>query len=113
MGQAPAQERETHAFQVAFQVGRCNPGPSYLHIPPGDEALALGITGLEELLCLPQHGQLCWCQLLGPLTRQVVQGARAGPAPLVPPARSPGSGDHSPVGRGHPDLSISSSCFRT
>lgn len=52
---------------------------SYLHIPPGDEALAFCVTGLKEFLCLAQHGQLSWRKLPGLLMLQVVQETQADP----------------------------------
>lgn len=70
------------------------PDPPYLHVSPGNEALALHITGLEEFLCLSQHSQLAGYLLLG----------QAGPAPLQAPARTPGLGVLLPVRTSHPDL---------
>lgn len=60
---------------------------SYLHVPPGDEALAFCVTGLKEFPCLVPHGQL--------------QGTQAVPALLWTLARSLGSRDHSPVRGSH------------
>lgn len=102
-----------------FTSGQAGPKPgegeqvAYLHVAPGDEALAPSVAGLEELLCLPQHGQLCWGQLLGLLPWQVIQGAWRKPTPPGPPAGSLGSVEHSPVGGGHADLSVASSRYTT
>lgn len=87
--------------------GLASLGPSYLHVPSGDEALAFGITGLEELLRLPQHGQLAWRLLLALPPLQVIQRAPAGAAPIRIPARSLGSADHSLVRGSHSHLPTS------
>lgn len=75
--------------------------PSHLQVPPGNEAFALSVAGLEEFLCLPQHGPLAGLPLLSLLPLLVVQGTQGGRVPLKPLARTLGTGDHPPVWGSH------------
>lgn len=73
--------------------------PSHLHVCPGNEALALGVTGLEEFLCFLPHGTLVWHLLLQLL--RVVQLLYAGSTSLFPMAWCLGAGVFSSTGGGH------------